>query len=81
MRKNNSLYIEKVSTEKTETFLTKQQDPFELTYFFFMDEYLVSLSYTATTPNDERKSMFERIKKSFQKTTLPEEKKSLESLQ
>ena len=76
MRTKNALYREQLSKEKRESFLMKESDPFELSYFFFVDELLVSLTYTATTSRDDKKSMLDTIKQSIQKTTRENEEKS-----
>ncbi len=76
MREANPLYSEQLLKEKRESFLTKQTDPFELSYFFFVDELLVSLTYSATASHDDKKSMLDTIKQSIQKTTIENEEKS-----
>lgn len=76
MREKNPLYNEQLSKEKRESFLSKQSDPFELTYFFFVDELLVSLTYSATAAHDDKKSMLDAIKQSIQKTTIEDAEKS-----
>jgi hypothetical protein len=81
MRKGNALYTEQLSEDRRESFLTKQTDPFELTHFFFVDEFLVSLTYSATTANDDKKGMLDSIKQSIQKTEVKNTEKSPESLQ
>ena len=80
-RKNNSLYTEQLNQEKSESILIKQSDPFELTHFFFVDEFLVSFSYTATAPREGEKEMLETVRKSLRKTASEQEEKSQKSLQ
>ncbi len=76
MRKGNALYEEYSDEERREVTFIKKVDSYERTVFFFWEQFLVSISYTAPGENRSIDGVMTNLKKSFEKWLIEGEKKS-----